>query len=56
MIIWTLHESANIGLISMIYTSNEILKKKQLGDDVSFEIYSGKIGETMFPKNYSGIF
>ena len=56
MIFWKIHIPANIGLKNMFYTTNESQKNMQLADEVSFEIFFGKIGEIRFPKNHSGIF
>ena len=47
---------ANIGLRSVIYTSNESLINKHLAIEISFEIYFGKTGEINFPDNHSEFF
>ena len=52
MIFWKPHIPANIELRSVIYTSNESLNNIKLSEEVSFQIYFGKI---KFPKNNSEI-
>ena len=56
IVLWKLHIPANIGLRSMIHTSNESWNNMWLTDEVIFEIYFGKIGEINFLKNNSEIF
>ena len=56
MILWKLYIPANIGLTSMIYTSNKSKNYMPLANEISFEIYFGKIEEIKFSKNHSRTF
>jgi hypothetical protein len=47
---------ANIGLRSMMSTSNESINNMQLSHKVGYKIHFGKIGEIKFSKNQSEIF